>query len=573
MTLAQTGMRAWRPHCDTLKNLKEVNTDMMSIRRQLSLATALALCLSISLQACSEADVGSRVAAASASRTPEEIRTATPIKHLVVIFGENVSFDHYFGTYPNALNLAGEPAFTALPNTPRINGLLDGLLRSNPNSTNPANGSDAADPFRLDRSQALTASQDHAYKPEQLAFDNGALDLFPKYTGRTSAKGGAGALYTKGLVMGYYDGNTVTALWNYAQHFALNDNSFDTTFGPSTPGALNLISGQTNGATVTPAHTNNRNIVSDGAGGLTLIGDLDPTGDVCSKGMTISMQGKNVGDMLNARNISWGWFEGGFDLSTTNANGTTGCARSSSSPVVQGYKADYVPHHQPFQYYASTANPTHARPSSVETIGTSRDGGANHQYDIDDFYAAVRAGHLPAVSFLKAPAYQDAHAGNSDPLDEQAFLAKVINFLQQQDDWKDTAVVLAYDDSDGWYDHVSHVVNASTSTQDAINGPNACGRGTALNGLTGVPVQGRCGYGPRLPLLVVSPYAKANYVDHTLTDQTSVLRFIEDNWLDGARVGQGSFDAMAGTINNMFDFGSPQNSKMFLDAETGQPHR
>jgi phospholipase C len=76
-----------------------------------------------------------------------------------------------------------------------------------------------------------------------------------------------------------------------------------------------------------------------------------------------------------------------------------------------------------------------------------------------------------------------------------------------------------------------------------------------------------------LPLLVVSPYAKANYVDHTLTDQTSVLRFIEDNWLNGARVGQGSFDAMAGTINNMFDFGSPRNSKLFLDAETGQPRR
>jgi phospholipase C len=90
MTLAQTGMCAWRPHCDTLKNLKEVNTDMMSIRRQLSLANALALCLSISLQACGEADVGSRIAAASVSRTQEEIQTTTPIKHLVVIFGENV---------------------------------------------------------------------------------------------------------------------------------------------------------------------------------------------------------------------------------------------------------------------------------------------------------------------------------------------------------------------------------------------------------------------------------------------------------------------------------------------------
>ncbi|NPT57340.1 phospholipase C [Paraburkholderia elongata] len=545
----------------------------MLTRRRCSIATALALGLATSLAAYGEAAGSASVATASVPGTQQGAHTATPIKHLVVIFGENVSFDHYFGTYPKALNPAGESAFNALPNTPRVDGLLDGLLRPNPNSTNAANGADAADPFRLDRSQALTASQDHAYKPEQMAFDNGAMDLFPKYTGRTSATGGSGALYTNGLVMGYYDGNTVTALWNYAQHFALNDHSFDTTFGPSTPGALNLISGQTNGVTVTPANANSRNIVGDGAGGLTVIGDLDPTGDVCSKGTTVSMQGKNVGDMLSANNISWGWFEGGFDLSATNVNGSTGCARSSYSPVVESYKADYVPHHQPFQYYASTANPRHKRPASVATIGMSSDGGANHQYDIEDFYAAVSAGNFPAVSFLKAPAYQDAHAGNSDPLDEQAFVTKVINFLQQADDWKDTAVVLAYDDSDGWYDHAHHIVNASASTQDALNGPNSCGRGTPLGGLTGVPVQGRCGYGPRLPLLVVSPYAKTNYVDHTLTDQTSILRFIEDNWLNGSRIGQGSFDVMAGPIDNMFDFASPRNPKLFLDTVTGQPQR
>jgi len=546
---------------------------MTLTRRRFSVAIATALGLTITLAAYGKDGINSNVATTLAPRLQKGARTATPIRHLVVIFGENVSFDHYFGTYPNALNPAGEPAFNALPDTPRTNGLLEGLLKSNPNSTNAANGSDAADPFRLDRSQALTASQDHAYKPEQLAFNDGAMDLFPKYTGRTSATGGTGVLYNKGLVMGYYDGNTVTALWNYAQHYALNDNSFDTTFGPSTPGALNLISGQTNGVTVTPANTSNRNIVSDGAGALTVIGDLDPTGDICSKGTTMIMQGKNIGDMLNAKNISWGWFEGGFDLGATNANGTTSCARSSYSEVVQGYKIDYVPHHQPFQYYASTANPKHVRPASVATIGTSEDGGANHQYDIEDFYAAVSAGNFPAVSFLKAPAYQDAHAGNSDPLDEQAFVTKVINFLQQQVDWKNTAVVLAYDDSDGWYDHASHFVNASTSAQDALNGPNTCGRGTPLDGLMGVPAQGRCGYGPRLPLLVVSPYAKANYVDHTLTDQTSVLRFIEDNWLRGERVGQGSFDVVAGTINHMFDFRSPRNARLFLNPTTGQPQR
>ena len=100
-------------------------------------------------------------------------------------------------------------------------------------------------PFRLDRSEAATADQDHNYTPEQEAFHAGLMDSFPEYTG-TPGPPPTGQT-TNGLVMGYYDGNTVTALWNYAQRYALNDNSFGTTFGPSSPGAINLVSGQTNG--------------------------------------------------------------------------------------------------------------------------------------------------------------------------------------------------------------------------------------------------------------------------------------------------------------------------------------
>src|SRR4051812_30903906 len=107
--------------------------------------------------------------------------TATPIQHLVVIFGENVSFDHYFGTYPNALNPPGEPRFKALPGTPSVNGLTPALLNNNPN-LNPANGAGAANPFRLDRSQALTADQGHGYAQEQSSFNNFAMDLFPLQT-------------------------------------------------------------------------------------------------------------------------------------------------------------------------------------------------------------------------------------------------------------------------------------------------------------------------------------------------------------------------------------------------------
>ena len=526
---------------------------------QKSLATSLATIM-----------IASQVIGPAALTAQSVASTATPIKHVVVIFGENISFDHYFGTYPNAVNPKNEPKFVARPGTPSVNGFNDALLFSNPNFLNKAgNGTGASNPFRLDRSEAATNDQDHDYTPEQQAFHGGLMDSFPEYTG-TPGPPPAGQA-TNGLVMGYYDGNTVTALWNYAQNFALNDNSYDTNFGPSTPGAINLISGQTNG--VTDQLNATGDVVEDGSGGYTLISDADPLGDVCSTttGALVQLSGQNIGDLLNSKGITWGWFEGGFGLSTKNNNGTTGCTRSHTSAVTKVNKADYIPHHEPFQYYVSTANPKHLPPSAIHLIGVDGDQ-ANHQYDTDDFFEAVSTGNFPAVSFLKAAGYQDAHAGYSDPLDEQAFVAKVINFLQKTKDWDSTAVIINYDDSDGWYDHqLGQIVNQSTTAADAITGAGLCGAGTdtALAGPNALHAQGRCGYGPRLPMMVISPYAKANYVDHTMTDQTSIIRFIEDNWLGGQRIGNGSFDVLAGSLNNMFDFSHKRSDLVILDESTG----
>ncbi len=504
-------------------------------------------------------------------------RTSTPIEHLVIIFQENVSFDHYFATYPYATNPTGEPRFYARRDTPTVNGLSGALLNNNPNLLNSANGAGATNPFRLDRSQAATNDQNHAYGPEQAAAHLGLMDLFPSKVGVAGPPPNAPPLTvtTKGLNLGYYDGNTVTALWNYAQHFAMSDNSYSTTFGPSTPGLMNLVSGQTNGVVQIINGTGSE--TDGGNGTLSVIGDPDPIGDVCSAPTRnqVTMGSKNIGDLLNAAGVTWGSFMGGFDLTIKNANGTTGCARSSTS-VYTGTTADYIPHHAFFQYWTSTANPSHARPSSIAEIGNP--GPANHNYDINDFFAAVKARNFPAVSFLKAPAYQDGHAGYSDPLDEQTFVVNVVNFLQRTPEWDRTAVVILYDDSDGWYDHVmSPIVNQSTSPADMLSGVGACGDGsTALPGIdSGNPhAQGRCGYGPRQPLLVISPWAKENFVDHTVTDQTSVLRFIEDNWLGGQRIGQGSFDALANPINQMFDFHGDRDGnhgrRLFLDPTTGE---
>jgi len=555
--------------------------------------------------------------------------TSTPIRHLVVIFQENVSFDHYFGSYPTAANPPGEPQFLAAPGTPVVNTLatpLDvaqhfvplagaDLLHANPTQKNPDNGANAINPFRLDRTQAATADQHHDYDAEQGAFHNGAMDLFPKSTGSANSHAPQALvppLNTSGLVMGYFDGNTVTALWNYAQHYALNDNAFGTTFGPSYIGAQNLVSGQNNGviasnAAQTSSGTNlDGEITSDGNGGITVVSDPQPLGDLCSTRGAVQVGGRNIGDMLNDAGVTWGFFQAGFDLSIVNPDGSTGCKRASRSAVNNYTVPDYIPHHQPFQYYASTRNLNHARPSDVAAIGRSlqADGKtpdpANHQYDLHDFFDAVSAGNFPAVSYLKAPAYQDGHAGYSNPLDEQTFITHAINFLQQRPEWADTLVIIAYDDSDGWYDHqMSPIVNpsmlkagpATTVTSNGIrvagmgdwlNGPGVCSKGlqqgrpaaaVALAGIDGKPnAQGRCGYGPRLPFLIVSPYAKINYVDHTLIDQTSILRFVEDNWLHGKRI-PGSFDAMAGVLDNMVTWKKPVAGKLTLDESSGEPFK
>ncbi len=142
-------------------------------------------------------------------------------------------------------------------------------------------------------------------------------------------------------------------------------------------------------------------------------------------------RGKNIGDLLNAASVTWGFFTQGFDLTVTNPNGTTGCARSTTSHGHQHQEGRLhsAPRAVPVLHVAPPTRRTRG-PSSVSTIGHYGDA-ANHQYDMHDFYDAVNAGNFPAVSFLKAPGYQDGHAGYSDPLDEQAFIVHVINFLQK----------------------------------------------------------------------------------------------------------------------------------------------
>ncbi len=484
-----------------------------------------------------------------------------PIRHLVVVFDENISFDHYFGTYPHAANTDGT-SFHAKRDTPAVNGLSEALLTHNPNEDNPQ---------RLDPSHSVTCDQNHEYTPEQQAFDGGLMDEFVQYTERSCPD----AFFTPGLVMDYYDGNTVTALWNYAQRFAMSDNNYGSQFGPSSIGAFNLVAGRTaqvyaiDPITRQPVPLPSK-IGSPNAQGLgTLYSDEDPAFDDCSSTSApqIVAVGNNIGELLSQAGVSWGWFQAGFAPTTRTPDGHAVCG-SKHANVAGIVTPDYTPHWDPFQYYAPTANPHHLAPASRAEVGHA--GRANHNYDIRWFYRTLARGGLPTVSFVKPPSYQSGHAFQSGPIDEQHFLVKVLNRVQRSRYWRSTAVVITYDDSDGWYDHVmSPIINSSRDPAlDALNGPGVCGHGIPLGGY-----EDRCGHGPRLPLLVISPYSRVNYVNHSITDQTSILRFIEDNWLEGRRLGNGSYDALAGSLAPMFDFSRPDAGPLILSPRTGAPIR
>jgi len=511
--------------------------------------------------------------------------TATPIKHLVVIFNENESFDHYFGTYPYAANTDGTP-FVAKPGTPTVNGLYSELTPSGPIGPLLTDNPNVYNPQRLTPSEALTSDQNHDYVPEQLADDNNKQDAFVQNT-ESSNPNGCGAEYCPpGISMDYFDGNTVTGLWNYAQNYAMSDNDFDTAFGPSSPGAINVTSGNTSGGYAVDANDTSTPGVkttapgevsalgSDGTG--TIYGDIDPFYDQCSDNSHTStspegvLTGENIGDLLNASHVTWGWFQGGFAPTSTNSGGAV-CGSEhelTANGANVSEEVDYVPHHNPFQFYASTANPAHLPPSSLSEIGYTDQ--ANHQYDMSYFTDALDGtggASLPAVSYLKPPKYENAHPGNSDPLLEQQFVVNTVNAIEESPYWSSTAIIITYDDSDGWYDHaIPPVINGSDDT--TVGDTAVC---------TSVPItvgtaEDRCGYGDRLPFLVISPYTRENYVSSTLMDTTSVVKFIEDNWLGGQRI-PGSFDAVSGSIDGpggLLDFHiRPHFAPVILDPSTG----
>ena len=130
-----------------------------------------------------------------------------------------------------------------------------------------------------------------------------------------------------------------------------------------------------------------------------MIGDPDPFYDDCGSPDQVGLTGTNVGDLLNAAGVTWGWFQGGFKPSTPATSTSPAVCASQTARLDGTLETDYSAHHEPFEYYASTSNPHHLPPTSVAMIGQTDQ--ANHQYDLSDFFNALKAGNLPAFRAKK----------------------------------------------------------------------------------------------------------------------------------------------------------------------------
>jgi phospholipase C len=463
-----------------------------------------------------------------ASASEHELETRTPIEHTIIVYGENISFDHYFGTYEHGSN--GIPAGGQLFHTNSTTGTVYGPYV----------------PTKLDgQTQSITCDVDHGYKDMLSMVDHGAMDQFLNF-GNDKTTLGSGTVANSAtcasfeanptgsaLAMAYYEGRAgdpsspVQTLWNLADNYVLGDNFFQAMSGPSTPGAEWLAAATSN-----------------------TTGDPNPIGDVCNDyAPSIAPQAiPNVGEAASAKGISWAWFQGGF-ADCVNQVGTNGL----TNPNLTGYSA----HHDPFQYFSSTADLTHQWALDPRLDYADP---AKHQRDLSVFDAALTGAkiggkrvQLPAISYVKADFSQDSHPGYSGPAAEDAFVKDLVAKVKSSKYWESTAIIFAYDETGGWWDHVAPPVKTG------LRAPyNADGTPNTANGCDYPPSPtATCalgGKGPRMPFLVVSPYAKKGFVLQDQLDTTSLVKWVEWNYeLPGLGLSD-QRDVNAPNILNAFSF-------------------
>jgi len=450
---------------------------------------------------------------------PAPAQQLDAIQTVVVIYAENRSFDNLYGRFPGAnglQNVTPERAAqvdrdgSMLKELPPIWGGLTGK-GVNPAVTQAETEHLPNQPFAIDDPKGFnlplgvrTRDLWHRFYENQMQIDGGRNDKFVAF-----ADSGA-------LVMGYYDGSKLP-LWNVAQKYTLADNFFMGHFGGSFSNHFELICACTpyyphadqspakrsisvvepDGVTLTLA-PNGPKSAMDGPPKFVKSGNLSPdfyaintmqppyqpsahkpapNGDPRfadpSNPTTLPPQHDiTIGDLLSLKGVSWAWYSGAWQAALDGKGG----------PPVPNFQF----HHQPFNYFASFAPGTQARAEHI------LDGGMNGEA----FIKTIDEGKLPQVTFYKPQGNLTEHAGYADVMDGDRHIADVVAHLENSPQWPHMLVIITYDENGGFWDHVAP------------------------------PKGDRWGPGTRIPAIIVSPFAKKGYVDHTLYDTTSILRFI-----------------------------------------------
>ena len=407
------------------------------------------------------------------------------INHVVVIYMENRSFDNLYGEFPGAEGIVG-----LAPERYRqvdSTGAPYTVLPQAPDAHLPENLLNA--PFAIEQfipSNAPTRDLVHRFYQEQIQIDGGRMDRFVAVSD------------AMGLTMGHYH-TSALPLAAEARNYTLADHFFHGAFGGSYLNHMYLVS--TTAPTFPNAPAAMRANV-DSAGRVVLDGTVTPDGYVVNTAFSVNgphppfptqslvpnQTMPTIGDRLSDKGLSWAWYAGGWDDAVAG--------RASSF---------FQYHHQPFTYFAKYADGTPGR--------------AQHLKDEKEFLAAARAGVLPAVSFVKPLGDANEHPGYTDLMSGERHAVELIEAVRNGPNWNDAAIILTYDENGGFWDHVEP------------------------------PKGDRWGPGTRIPAIIISPYARKGFVDHTTYDTSSILAFI------GHRFGLtplGTRDATASDLSNAF---------------------
>ncbi len=392
------------------------------------------------------------------------------VGHVVVIYLENHSFDNLYGSFAgaNGLQNANASNETQVDATGTPYTVLPAIPGTPTFPTNLPNGI-----FNIDQyvaNDVITQDVLHRYYQEQMQIDGGKMDKYALYNSNSA-----------GLSQGYYN-TSLLSLLSIVQQYTLCDNFYHSAFGGSFLNHQWLI------AAASPTFLNApTSIVAtvDANGKVLTDGAVTPDGYVVNTSFTVNtphpatapvanlvpeQTNPTIGDRLSDKNVSWAWYSGGWN-----------------NAIAGTPDATFQFHHQPFAYYKNYADGTQGR--------------KDHLKDETEFIAAAKAGTLPSVSFVKPLGLDNEHPGYSDVALGENHTVELINDVLNGPDGKDAVIIITYDENGGFWDHVAPPV-----------------------------IDKKWGPGTRVPAIIISPFAKKGYVDHTQYETVSILSFIEKRW-------------------------------------------